>query len=693
MKFSNKRAIYLTLFIALFTLFLISNLNPISLQQRKNENTLQHEVTVTLKLVQVYVTDKKGNPVIDLKKEDFIVYDNGKKKSITEFEKHILSLPSIKTEVQPEIIQESPLPAPRELMSRKFFLLFDFAYNNAKGILKAKEAALHFIDTKIQPQDELGLLSYSAIKGLTLHEFLTPHHEIVRKIVESFGLKKTTGRAENLEEQYWQDITGVNPLDASKRGGVFDKEKEIRFPKGASRGAGKFVVLADTRLHSLNFIQKIRELANALRYIPGYKNIILFSSGLPFSLMYGIQSPYGRIKFEGSFGDSFLRDRYESMLKGLAASNTTFYTLDTEDSAKKIKGDTRTRGAFSLRKMAHATGGKYFGNINNYEKDLEKIQNLTGFYYVLGYYIDERWDGKYHEIKVKVNRPGCKVHAQEGYFNPKPFTEYNKLEKTFHLVDLALSEKHLFQTPVRFPLVALPCSVKGKPNLALFSKMPMEKFQELSGQDVEIVSIIFDREDNIVKIERDKKDFLKMPKGNIYYSTLFSLGPGDYKCRLVIRNLETGRGAVASSSAKVPKDLDYGVLLYPPLLLKQEKGAFYLKSPSMVFPFDSSQYSPLIEELDQGTNSVLAVVRCSLSGIQQPDIKLFASLIHHLGGIGKPIPVNISILNRYQEDDTEIYFIELQTTELQSGEYSLHLVAKDMHTKSRSGVSTTLKVK
>ncbi|MCK4264545.1 MAG: VWA domain-containing protein, partial [Candidatus Aminicenantes bacterium] len=201
MKISNKRTIYLTLFIALFILFLISNINPISLQERKNENTLQYEVTVTLKLVQVYITDKKGNPVVDLKKEDFIIRDNGKKKSITEFEKHILHLPPSKTEVQPEVIQESKVPASRELMSRKFFLLFDFAYNNPRGIKKAKKAALHFIDTELQPTDEVGVLSYSAIKSLTLHEYLTTDHTKIRQIVDSIGMKAISGRAESFEEE------------------------------------------------------------------------------------------------------------------------------------------------------------------------------------------------------------------------------------------------------------------------------------------------------------------------------------------------------------------------------------------------------------------------------------------------------------------------------------------------------------
>jgi len=681
----------------LFFYFALLSLSFPSTQRQEKTQELRYEVTVTLKLIQVYVTDKKGNPVMDLGKNDFVIYDNGKKQSITEFERHLLHRPPSETTVQPETIKESPLPAPRELMSRKFFLLFDFAFNNAKGILKAKEAALHFLDTQLQPQDELGLLSYSALKSLTLHEYLTFDHGKVRKIVESFGLRDIAGRAENLEEEYWRDISGVNPLDASKRGGVFDKEKETwQLPKiyeDFYPETKKFFQLTGTRIHVSNFIQKIEELANALGYIPGYKHIILFSSGLPYSLMYGIQSPFGRIKFEGSFGDSFLRERYESLLKGLAASNSTFYALDTEDSAIKIAGDVRVRGAFSLQKMANATGGKYFGNINNYEKDLEKIQNLTGFYYVLGYYIDERWDGEYHEIKVKVNRPGCEVHAQKGYFNPKPFNEYSKLEKTLHLVDLALSENPLFQTPVRFPLVVLPCVIKGKPNLALFSKIPMEKTQELSEKDVELVNAIFDKEGNIVKIAREKVDFSKLPGGNIYHSALLPLDPGEYKCRLVIRNLETGRGAVASSSVEVLKSPDYGIQLYSPLLLKPEKDAFYLKEPFIAYSFDSSQYSPLVEELTQGTNRISAVVRCSFSGIQQPDINLSANLIHHLADTEKTIPATISILNKYQEEDTEVFLIELKTEELQSGEYSLYLFAEDSLTQSGSIVNTTFKVK
>ncbi len=608
-------------------------------QKIEDQEEIQHEVTVTLKLLQVYVTDKKGDPAVDLKKEDFIIYDNGKKQAITEFERHILRLPSDETEIRPETIQETPLPKPRESKARKFFLFFDFAYNNARGILKAKKAALHFINTQLQPLDEVGVISYSATKSLKLYKNLTANHMEVRKIVESFGLKEIHGRAGNFGKE------GV--------------------------------------LHATNFSRKMIELAKALRYVPGHKHIVLFSSGIPYSMIYR--------RFVSS-EESASRLKYQNMCKELAASNSTIFTLDTEE-LRRMNVDIWQRGAFSLQTIASSTGGKYFGNINSYEKHLEKIQNMTACFYILGYYISENWDGEYHEIEVKARRPGCKVHAQKGYFNPKPFRKYSMLEKRLHLADLALNEEPLFQIPVRFPLVALPCLVKGKPKVAFFSKVPVEKIEEISGKEVEISSIIFDEDDNIIEIESDKKDFTELPEGSIYYSSLLSTDPGEYKCHLVIRNLETGKGAVASSSVEVTEHPSYGLQLDSPLLLKPEKGAFYLQEPSGVYAFDTSEYSPLVEELDQGTSRIFSVVRCSYFDIQQPDIKLSADLLLHLAETKETIPVTFSLLNQHHEDDTMTFLIELQTEEMPPGKYSMNLSAEDSRSQSQSQVNTIFKVK
>ena len=73
------------------------------------------------------MTDKKGKPVQDLQKSDFIVYDNGQRKEITDFEKHILNRPPVKAEPQPaeEKIVPTTLPPADQIVpaiTRKFFL-------------------------------------------------------------------------------------------------------------------------------------------------------------------------------------------------------------------------------------------------------------------------------------------------------------------------------------------------------------------------------------------------------------------------------------------------------------------------------------------------------------------------------------------------------------------------------------------
>jgi len=529
-------------FVALSILISMSlNSEDFSFRPQQEQTQLRHEVKVTLKLIQVYITDKKGNPVLDLTKDDFLVFDEGQKQTLTEFERHVIPLPSPKEVVQPEIIS-TPAPPARDLLSRKFFLLFDFAFNNGIGFEKARKATLHFIDTQLQPQDEISVLSYSAVKSLTLHENLTADHKAVRQAVKRIGIERFAGRAESFEEEYWQAVAGVNPVDASKSGSVFENPNAPRWIRHERK---------ESTIHAQNFANKMLDLAKALRYIPGHKCILLLSSGVPYSLVYGIQSPYGKIEV-GSFGDFWLQQRFENMLKELSAANCPIYALDTQELASTIGSDMRMQGAFTLQKMTGATGGKYFGNINNYEQHIDKIQALTGYYYVLGYYIDDKWDGAYHKIRVEVARAKLRVHAQKGYFNPKPFAEYNELEKMLHLVDLALNEESLFQTPVRFPLEVVPCRPGGTGNLCLAAEIPLEEIRDVLSEQSEFVIVIFDEKGNIVAFKRKERGDSTLTGRAFSFGATFSLPSGTYKCRLVIRNLKTGRATVASIDAVIP---------------------------------------------------------------------------------------------------------------------------------------------
>lgn len=396
-------------------------------QADKVQETLKHEVKVILKLIQVYVTDKKGNPVMDLEKSDFLLYDNGKLKTITEFEKHILSLPGEKSEIDKPI---KPVKTPDKppLITRKFLLFFDFAFNDAQGILKAEKAALHFIDTQLHPDDEVSVISYNTFKGLTLHEYFTKEHDKVRDVVESFGLKDAGGRVQNIIRDNFIEKREV---------GWMEEKKEIL--RGIQRD--------NYRSQVLNFSQELKDLAKALRYIPGRKHIILFSSGVANFILYS--SNLRELRKSAN-----IRKDYEEMCDELAASDCQVYPVNTAGKIVSHFKDRDDMGDYSLRQLAKLSDGIYYDNISSYKEIAEQIHNITSSYYVLGYYIEDKRDGKYQKIKIKVKRKGCKVFGQRGYFNPKPFSEYTKLEKLFHLMDLALAEKPLSQVPVRFQMTA-----------------------------------------------------------------------------------------------------------------------------------------------------------------------------------------------------------------------------------------------
>lgn len=665
--FSLKVFLWLFLFSAfIFTESLLSQTkNSTSAQE-----TLQYEVTVTLKLVQIYVIDEQGNPVTDLEKADFDLYDNGKPVKITDFEKHILSVPQKKVqEIKP--VPPSEIPS---LMNRKFFLFFDFAFNDAAGISKAKRAALHFIDTQLHPSDEVGVLSYHAAKGITLHGYLSSDHKKIREVVKGFKAKKALGRAKGIETKYWED--SGEEMAAGHEQGLY-------------------------KLQVRNFCQEIRDMARALRYIPGSKHILFFSSGVANALLYGDHSKF--TEWPVKAGDPLLRLMYEKMSEELASSNSPVYVVNTAGLASAHFRDREMLGDSSLRQLAKLSGGNYFDSIMSYERITEEIQNMTSVFYILGYYIDEKYDGKYHEVEVKVRRKGCRVFGQGGYFNPKPFTEYTKLEKMFHLIDLTLSERPHLQEPLHLPLAALPCSGEEKSNLVLVTKITKEKMIELLGKRMETIALIFDEQKDIVEMKKEEVDASDIAQEDIFCYSIFSLPSGEYECRLVARNLETGKSAVGSSRVLIPQRPDSGLLLHPPLLLIPEKNVQYLKIAgnekkeekniilSDVYPFPLAQYSPLVQDLDQGTEKIFTVVHCIAPGIKKPDIQLSASLIHIPSG--KKVALLPSVLNQYQDQDRHIFFMEIPTGELKPGKYFLFLSAEETSTKSRSHVTTPFRVK
>lgn len=631
---------------------------------------LQHEVTVTLKLIQVYVTDSQGKPVTDLQVSDFVLYDNGRSQNITDFEKHLL--PQTAAEVD-ETPTETPVPGSKVgslRMNRKFFLIVDLFRNDLHGMKQAKKAALHFIETQLQPADEIALLTYSQNHGLVMHEFLTSDHD---KIAARVG--KARG------------ITSMTLND-------FATELEMPVPEIEDPNV-EFM-----RMKIRQFAQDMKELAMALRRIAGFKHIILFSSGISREFLYDklYNTPEGMAKI-----DPGIRVLYDDMTKELASSSSPVYTINTLGTRAHFQ-EHGQRGDHSLQMVSEVSGGVYFRDVTSYEDISESIQNATGNYYVLGYYIDEQMDGRFHEVKVEVKRPGCVVHAQAGYFNPKPFSEFSNVEMQLHLLELALSDRTRLENTPSFSMIALPCSDAPRSNLMILAEIPPRQSVDAASGRAEIVTLIFDQRNSIVTSLKGEINYSTLPRKRFLLYALSSLEPGAYQCRVVIRNLKSGSGAVAASSVKIQPSIQRGVRVFPPMLLLPESDAGYLRisegenrdqsdaasSLNRIYPFQAERLAPLMGELPRETRSLRAVVRTIVAGTWESDVELSLFLIEQASG--KRRPLDFSLLDVIHATGTA-YILEIGLPELEATEYILEIAARESVTGTESRANISFRVR
>ncbi len=83
--------------------------------------------------------------------------------------------------------------------------------------------------------------------------------------------------------------------------------------------------------------------------------------------------------------------------------------LAKEDFARMATNDT-------LERAADDTGGRFFHG-NDIANSIAVSLQDAGSYYLFGYYpTNKKWDRKFRQIRVKVNRPGLTVRSRQGYF-------------------------------------------------------------------------------------------------------------------------------------------------------------------------------------------------------------------------------------------------------------------------------------
>jgi VWFA-related protein len=91
--------------------------------------------------------------------------------------------------------------------------------------------------------------------------------------------------------------------------------------------------------------------------------------------------------------------------------------LTAEDLVNAVDAVANTDSHQTMDVIAKRTGGRAFYNRNDLETGIRRALDDAKYGYELAYYPDDdRWNGDWRKLQVKVNRPGVTVLSRSGYF-------------------------------------------------------------------------------------------------------------------------------------------------------------------------------------------------------------------------------------------------------------------------------------
>ncbi len=111
----------------------------------------------------------------------------------------------------------------------------------------------------------------------------------------------------------------------------------------------------------------------------------------------------------------FPEDRWQylnDVMRAANDANTAIYAFDPR--GLMISG----RMSELLETLAYGTGGEPL-RTNDIAQHFPRVVKQSSAFYLLGYAKEMPQDGKFHEIKVRVKRPGLEVRARSGYWAPR----------------------------------------------------------------------------------------------------------------------------------------------------------------------------------------------------------------------------------------------------------------------------------
>lgn len=525
---------------------------PVARAQRRPS----YRVATMLIAQTVTVTDRNGNPIEGLNRDDFAVTEDGIPQDIAFVEFQRIDDAARRAE-PPSASSPGPsaprssasvrLPHPQMSLSpsrdtiyrdrRLLVFYFDCSAMSPSDRARAYSSARKYIETHMTQADMIGIITFQRGAMRVRQDFTDDRaalHEQISRLMSG------------------DDVDGDGIPDDPDTGTAFGPN--------------------DAEFNIFNMNRQLGALQTAvtmLRRVAERKALIYFGRALHLN---------------GTENHAQLRATVNAAIK----ANVTIHAIDAQGLvAAPPLGDARrpspgglgtftgelTRAAMTttqrsqdtLYALAKDTGGTVLLNYNDLSVGIVDAARTLSSYYIIGYYTRNTIDdGRFHRVQITLTggRRG-ELSTRKGYYADNSFANSSTADRERQLEEAFLLENPITDIPVAVEVdyfkisraeyfVPVAVEIPG-------SELAPRRRRGASSTSIDFIGEVRDDSGSIVQNVRDKvsvklDDLTTKQLGTqpVHYQTGFTLLPGTYVLKMLARDAETGRIGTHQTAFTVP---------------------------------------------------------------------------------------------------------------------------------------------
>jgi VWFA-related protein len=404
---------------------------------------------ITLVPLDVRVLDRDGKPVTDLGRDDFTVLENGDPQTVALFSASGLvpEAPSPSQAQNRPGLRQAPASELAPQRGRTFLLVV--GRGRIQEPFDGIGALAAFVRERLLPQDRVAALAFNRITDFTTdhdrivvvlkryaerHEkieallqqyesgplyakchkclpefilpkideiFLFPGAIVSREMPQALGMEEDIY---NGRERRYYDALLHGELAAGRESNLSALVDEVAARRAELSGASSSAEFASQRIVVSQDKDKLLNGIAEMRYFDGEKHIVFLAER---GILLGTRDEDQIVARAASDARIVLNT---IVTGGIAWPSATRGVVNASVPVNLVPGQV-------MKNLAVETGG--LSSLAKYPREaLAAVDEVTRFEYLLGYYpADAKRDGKFREVKVRVNRPDVTVLVRGGYYD------------------------------------------------------------------------------------------------------------------------------------------------------------------------------------------------------------------------------------------------------------------------------------